>query len=77
MTGEAVELLEGLRVEQGVDALHGRQLALGMLLVDRIGPAVLGLGAAGLQNFCLALGRALVDHRGVVLCCRSHGGLLA
>ncbi|CAB5023425.1 unannotated protein [freshwater metagenome] len=31
---EAVELLEGLRVEEGLDALHRCHLALGMLLVD-------------------------------------------
>ena len=77
MTGQAVELLEGLGVEQGVDALHRRQLALGMLLVDGVGTTVLGLGTAGLQDLCLALGRALVDRRGVLVCCRSHRGLLA
>lgn len=34
MPGEAVELLEGVGVKKGLDALHRGQLALGVLLVD-------------------------------------------
>jgi hypothetical protein len=36
---EAVDLLEGAVVEEGLDALHRRELALGMLLIDGCLPA--------------------------------------
>ena len=60
--GELVELDEGALVEELLDALAGGHLALGVLLLDRLGRArVDGLVDAPVEVGQLALGRVDVD----------------
>ena len=56
VTRERIELLERTLVEQRLDALHRRELALGVLLVDGGLTATGGLGAAPEQLVCLVRG---------------------
>jgi len=70
--GQAVELLEGVLVEQREDALHGGLLALGVLLVDRRLPARQRRGPAPLEVGELA--RRAVDVGAARLVSnRTHG----